>query len=290
VSRILVFGATGQVGRFLRPRLRAAGHQVIAVSRMAIPQSGGENWLCGDLESDVDIPSVDAIVSAGPLDRFAAWIARNRPDGVGHVVALSSMSAESKLGSPDPAERALAQHLSEAEILLAAACAAYCSRWTILRPTLIWGAGLDRSLTPLVRFAWRTRLFPLVPGARGLRQPVHADDLAAACAASLAKGAAAHEKIFPFGGGERMSCAEMLRRVRASAGVATLPVPLPLALLRAGSRVIGRGLGTVARFGDDLCADNTAVVADLAVAPRPFRPLPADWGSAPRHGIDYANL
>lgn len=283
VFRILVFGATGQVGRFLRPRLRAAGHQVIAVSRA--PASGseeGEAWLRGDLEGDFDVSRVDAIVSAGPLDRFAAWFVRAAPVGVGHVVALSSMSAESKQTSPDAGERVLSQRLRQAEGALAEACAARHCHCTILRPTLIWGAGSDRSLTPLVRFARRAHLFPCVPGARGLRQPVHADDLAAACTSSLAKGVLAHGKIYPFGGGERLACTEMLRRVRASVGVATLPVPLPLALLRASARLAGRGHGIVGRLGEDLCADNTAVIADLAVVPRPFRPVAADWVGALR--------
>jgi hypothetical protein len=55
--------------------------------------------------------------------------------------------------------------------------------WTILRPTLIYGAGIDRSITPIVQRALRLRLFP-IPLAGGLRQPVHADDIARAVVAA----------------------------------------------------------------------------------------------------------
>lgn len=258
---------------------------MIAVTRAAVPDDSRETWLSGDLEGDVNLHSttVDAIISAGPLDRFAAWLARSALTGISHIVALSSMSAESKVTSPELSERTIAWRLREAEATLAASCAARGCRWTVLRPTLVWGAGMDQSLTPLVWHARRTRLFPLVPGARGLRQPVHADDLAAACVASLEKSASTHGKIFALGGGERLSYAEMLRRVRASVGVATLPVPLPLTLLRAGSRVLGRGIGMVSRLCEDLCVNNASVKAALAIESRPFHPVPADWDAVSRH-------
>ena len=57
---------------------------------------------------------------------------------------------------------------------------------TVFRPTLIYGAGTDRSLAPIARFARRWRVLPVPLGANGLRQPVHARDLAAACVAVLA--------------------------------------------------------------------------------------------------------
>jgi hypothetical protein len=81
------------------------------------------------------------------------------------------MSAQSKRDSVVPAERALAQRLRDGEAALARACVARGSAWTVLRPTLVYGAGLDKSLTPIARRALRTRVFPL-PAGRGLRQPI----------------------------------------------------------------------------------------------------------------------
>src|SRR5690606_10084758 len=129
------------------------------------------------------LPPVEAIVSFGPLLPFARWLAGARPAHAPRVVATSSMSAESKIGSDVPAERAVARELREGEAALARACAELGSAWTVLRPTLVYGAGLDKSLTPIARRALRTRLFPL-PAGRGLRQPVHADDIAQAVLAA----------------------------------------------------------------------------------------------------------
>src|SRR5690242_4045144 len=99
---VLVFGASGAVGRYLLP----------------------------------------------PLDAFAAWLA-DRPVLPRRVLALSSMSVESKRHSPDPTERELAARLliCEARILDAGKAAAFAC--TIFRPTLIYGAGIDRSLAPI---------------------------------------------------------------------------------------------------------------------------------------------
>ena len=74
----------------------------------------------------------------------------------------------------------------------------------------------------------RWHLLPLPLGATGLRQPVHAEDLAAACVAAL-ENSATYGKTYELGGGERLSFRSMLMRMRAEA--AALPVPIPLAAL-----------------------------------------------------------
>lgn len=278
MSAVLVIGGSGAVGGFLLARLRAAGHDILALSRTARTDAAGLRWLHGGLDAALAMPDCDSIVSAGPLDQFAAWLRQAAPGRLRRVVALSSMSAASKLASSDPAERELAARLGRAEQDLAARCAALGVDWTVLRPTLIYGAGLDRSLTPLARRAQRWRVFPLLPAACGLRQPVHADDVAAACVAALAGTAAG--QVLELGGGERLSYAQMLCRVRAGLGRPTLALPLDINLLRAVTWITGRGGGMVQRLKQDLVADNGPLQALLGVNPRSFRPGPDCWIAA----------
>ncbi len=284
----MVIGASGAIGRFALPRLLAAGHDVLAVSRA--PRASVDphlRWEVGDLDSaPPPLPVLEAIFSLGPLDAFARWFARADIAGAPRVIAFGSMSVDTKRGSSDADERALADRLQQAECTLIGAADARGCAWTILRPTLIYGAGIDRSLTPIAHFAQRWHAFPRIAGAHGLRQPVHADDLAAACLGVLSHPqTAAH--IYPLGGGEQLSFSAMLERVHASLATWSVPLPIPLGVARALIKVARRprfpGLRPAAleRLTRDLVVDHSAAIADFGWAPRPFHPTSATWTAAP---------
>lgn len=288
MATLLVVGASGAIGRFLLPRLLAEGHSPIALSRMPRASANPRlHWIVGNLDTSVPaLPAVDAVLSLGPLDAFARWFAQTRFEGCPRVIAFGSMSRESKRDSDDPSERALAARLGEAEDRLRAAADAAGCAWTLFRPTLIYGAGIDRSLTPIARFAQRWRVFPRVFGASGLRQPVHADDLAAACVAALGEARTRH-RAYALGGGERLPFDAMLMRVRASLPLRTVPLPVPLGAAQA-LLGLAHALGlpapqrmAVARMRRDLVADDTAAKRDFGWAPRAFRPVAQSW--IPRH-------
>ncbi|MCE5233489.1 MAG: NAD-dependent epimerase/dehydratase family protein [Mizugakiibacter sp.] len=267
----LVFGASGQVGRFLLPRLVARGADVCAVSRDAHADADGVRWRQGTLPDAVPVPrGAAALVSLGPVHHFVSWLERATFDGRPRVVALSSMSADSKRASPDPAERAIAGVLADAERRLAARCEALGLAWTVLRPTLIYGAGSDKSITPLARRAARWHAFPL-PAAAGLRQPVHADDLALAVLAALDRPESAG-RVLAFGGGERLTAAAMFARVRASVPTWTLPLFVPAWAQRVAAAMLPRLRGPLSRLQSDLIADNAEAERLLGVRPRGFRP------------------
>jgi len=262
---VLVLGASGAVGGFLLPRLRTH-YKVLPASRCE-----RTDWIRGDLnDPGVSWPAADIVISLGPLDAFAAWLQRqaNPPR---RVIALSSMSAESKRESPDTAERELAARLGAAETGVFNIGAERGIACTIFRPTLIYGAGTDQSLAPIARFARRWHVLPIPLGATGLRQPVHAADLAEACLAVIDR-ATTHGKTYALGGGERVSFAAMLWRLRAAQPGFIVPMPAPLFALRFFARLRSARItrAALARLRDPLIADNTIAQRDFGYAPRPF--------------------
>jgi nucleoside-diphosphate-sugar epimerase len=272
---VLVTGASSQIGCFLLPGLARMKVRVLALSRTPQQPVAGVDWLQGALpDPPVGAAAAHSICSLGPIDALATWIATGAAPGLERVVATSSMSAESKQASPVAAEREVSRRLRDGEAALARTCEQRGVEWTILRPTLIYGAGRDRSLTPLARRAARWRMFGL-PAGSGLRQPVHAADVATAVLRALDGGAAG--RVVPIGGGERITARAMFERVRASLPVRTCPVRIPAPVVRLGTRLVPALRGPLMRLEQDLVADNGDLERLLGVHPRGFAPDRDCW-------------
>lgn len=275
---IFVIGATSQIGHFFLKNFSPGNQKIIALSRRQRPASAHPvTWLVGELPDRMPvITQIESIVSFGPLHGLAAWLSRIESVRGVSLVATSSMSVQSKRDSCLESERAMSRRLLTGEHSVIAQCERLGIRWTILRPTMIYGAGLDKNLTPIAKRAMQWRLFP-IPKARGLRQPVHAEDVASAAMLALTAPSAAG-RVIALGGGERLSVTDMFCRVRKSLPVKTLPVTIPGSALRILAGVPSFYRGPLLRLESDLVADNHDAMALLGIRPRPFRPTPDTWG------------
>ncbi|MXV06728.1 MULTISPECIES: NAD-dependent epimerase/dehydratase family protein [unclassified Xanthomonas] len=290
----LVFGGSGQIGERLLHRLLADGWEVHAYSRQTRAPQSGLHWHAGEL-SALQAPPVaaDVVFSCGPLDAFADWY-RRAPVAAARVVAFGSTSLEVKRDSLDPAERDVARRLREAEAIVFAVAAERGAAATVLRPTLVYGAGRDRTLSAIAALARRTGWFVLPRSASGLRQPVHVQDLADAALAVLAHPAT-HGRSYALGGGETLTYREMVRRVlavlRPPARLLTLPHALfasTLALAHACGRLQGMNRAALQRMREDLAFDLQPARQDFGYAPRAFAPdaamLGLDLGDSAKQG------
>ncbi|MBB3225492.1 nucleoside-diphosphate-sugar epimerase [Luteibacter sp. Sphag1AF] len=272
---VLVVGASSQLGLFFLPLIVATGRDVVALSRTPRADEAGVRWVVGELDqmpAEVGtLPGFEAIISFGPLDGLARWLAGATVAGTPHVIATSSMSAKWKQNSSVASDREIAARLNEGEALLAESCAARGMPWTVLRPALIYGAGMDKSLSRITQHALARRVFPL-PAARGLRQPVHARDVAQAALAALERPQA-RNRMFEIGGGEQLTTADMFRRLRRSLPVFTWPVPIPRLALALAARCIPSVRGAISRLDSDQIADNADAIAILGVHPQRFAPV-----------------
>ena len=274
----LVFGASGQIGLPLLDRLGDAGWRVHAVSRQARSDTPGRHWLQGDFAHVPVLPrDVDAIFSCGPLDLFARWYATANVVSP-RVVAFGSTSATSKHASEDEHERDVARRLLGAEAAVFEASEQRGAGATMLRPTLVYGAGRDATLTRIAGMARRWGRFVLPRRADGLRQPVHVQDLADAAFAANASPVA-QGRSYDLPGGETLAYRDMVRRVLACLDppLPLLELPMPLfraAVAAAQARGVARELtpAAVARMREDLAFDAAPARRDFGYAPRAFRP------------------
>lgn len=277
----LVFGGSGQIGTPLLDRLHDAGWRVTGVSRTPQHDQPGLHWLQGDFDRVEGLPrAVNAIFSCGPLDHFARWYAASGIEA-GRVIAFGSTSIEVKRGSADPEERDIAQRLRAGERGVFETAAARGANATLLRPTLVYGASRDRTLTRIATLAREWGRFVLPRNAHGLRQPVHVDDLAAA-AFACCDATATYGQSYALPGGETLAYRDMVARVLAvlEPQPRLIEVPSPLftaALLgaRALGRIGGFGDAAVARMRSDLVFDMEPARRDFGYAPRQFRPTAA---------------
>ncbi|WMJ70209.1 NAD-dependent epimerase/dehydratase family protein [Stenotrophomonas sp. 24(2023)] len=274
---VLVTGSTSQIGRFLLPRLVRAGEQVDALSRRPQPVQPGVRWIEGGMAA-LPPPVAgqwSAIASFSPLEAWVAWLSQQSVAPAAKIIATSSMSVLTKQASAQADEQDVVAMLQRGEQGLIAQAQRLGMQWVLLRPTLIYGAGIDRSLSPIVARARRLRVFPL-PVAGGQRQPVHADDIALAVLRAV-QSPAADGQVLEIGGGERLRYDQMFARVHASLVPRPMGVVVPGLALRVLSSLVPRARGPVSRLEQDLVADNGPLQSLLGVQPRPFRPENATW-------------
>ncbi len=273
----IVTGATGQIGHYLLPRLVDAGLPVLALSRSRHRGRAGIQWFTGDLEGPVNWPHCDGestLFHLAHLSLLPKHIGALAALNVRRIIAFSSTGRFSKSGSNDPTERALVRGLARAEERFVDRCEAGAIVWTLFRPTMIYSQGIDRNVSFIARTVRRWGFFPIAGKGTGLRQPVHAEDLAAACVAALTNGRC-FRKAYTLSGGEILSYRDLVERVFVAQNrkprIVVVPVfalRLAIALIRLMPRFGHLTPEMADRMNADLCFDHSAATRDFGFAPR----------------------
>jgi nucleoside-diphosphate-sugar epimerase len=274
----LVVGATGLVGGYIADHLVRAGERPLALSR-AQQDKPGMDWFRGDLEQPgtLRFPSFATLYCTADAILLPAALPQLFNPSLKRAVIFSSTSVLTKQDTEVEAERETISKLAEAERRIAAACEQQNVGWTILRPTLIYAEGRDTNITPLSRLIRRFGFMPLVGGGPGLRQPVHAEDLAIG-AISAASSPAAVNQIYSVPGAETLAYHEMIGRIFDGMRRPRRTISVPPALWRAAfilanplypSANVAMGL----RMMKDMTFDSTPAIRDFGWNPRNFNPV-----------------
>jgi len=279
---VLVLGARSYIGDHLIAQLGHAGYRVLAVTRRRRGNGYAPDaqWLSVEslaaLPDAVRVP-VTAAISLAPIAVVPAVVPALHRCGVCRLIAFSSTSVFTKADSADPGERRFAAGLRTAESDLAAACSAHGIALTVFRPTLVYSWGRDRNISEIARFLRRFRVFPLLGAGKGLRQPVHAEDLARACVAVLGNERT-FGRSYNLAGATTLSYRQMVEQVFAAVGMRPRFVPLPGWLIRAAirlARVVPRFAGLspelATRMDTDMAFSSAEASRDFGFDPRPLR-------------------
>ncbi len=273
---VLVTGATSLIGQFATPRLEAMGVEFSRLSRTAPDAPGWVRGRLGDPDLEARLPACPTVLSLSPIWHLPPGLDALKAKGMQRLVAFSSTSVSTKAASPDAYEQGMVRRLADGEEAVRAFCAVNGVAWTILRPTLIYAEGQDQNVSRLAGLIRRLGFLPLAGQGGGLRQPVHADDLAAAAIAAAACPAA-DNRAYDLPGGETLTYRQMAERVFEGMGRRPAVLPLPeglwrLAFALARPLLPGATAQMGARMSENLAFDGSPAAADFGWNPRPFRP------------------
>lgn len=281
---VLLTGASSQIGVFVIPRLVEAGFNVLAISRKGRPEGypsfDSVEWLSG-FDSIDGTRKYQYLLSAGPLEVAQKFLSTG--ERLNAAVVFSSSSVESKRDSDHPVERSQMQGMLELESELQQVAEARGTKLGILRPTLIYGCGLDANISRLAKWIRRFGFMPVNGKATGLRQPVHADDLALVAVSAMLSDKAL-PAVMTLTGGETLSYSDMVARIFTALGkpvwLLRLPEWLFVFLIELANRLKkdgGINAEMVRRQQLDLVFEDRQAHELLGFNPRSFNPGVGDF-------------
>lgn len=203
--RLLVTGGSGFLGGFLLREAAARGHACVALARSqaasASVRQAGAQPLAGDLSSSAaQLAAAFAAAECDVLVNLASL-------GFGHAPGIVAAATQASLmRSVFVSTTAVSTNLPAASkrVRLAAEASIRGSQldWTIVRPTMIYGAPGDRNLSRLLSALHRAPVFPVPGGGSRLQQPVHVADLASAIV-TAAERSGATGRVYEMAGPRR---------------------------------------------------------------------------------------
>jgi len=272
-----ILGARSLVGECLLPVLLDAGWKVTALSRQPIVsnRSGLEwsEWPDDGMHVDCSIGYWISLLPIWILPEFFPLLERY---GAQRVVALSSTSRFVKAESSEAWEKEQASLLAGGEQHLQCWAKSAGKQWLVFRPTLVYGLGRDKNISEMARFIRRFGFFPMIASGRGLRQPIHAGDVAKVCAVAVGNVSASN-RAYNISGADTLTYRDMVREVFRGLGRRPRLVPVPLwsarlalSLVRLHPRYRHSSAAMLERMGQDLVFDHTLAARDFAFQPKRF--------------------
>jgi uncharacterized protein YbjT (DUF2867 family)/2-polyprenyl-3-methyl-5-hydroxy-6-metoxy-1,4-benzoquinol methylase len=276
--RVHVTGGSGFLGGHVIPLLVERGYDVSALARTAAAAERvaalGATPITGDLDDGASIEAAflksdaEALVNLASLGfgQAPAIVHAATTTGVRRGVFISSTAIFTSLDVPSKARRTAGENTVTATDL----------DWTVIRPTMIYGAPGDRNLSRLLAILPKVPVLPVPGGGRRLQQPVHVDDLATAIVNALERPSTIR-RSYNVAGPDAITFRQLLEQAGDAVGRRPRLLPLPLrptiAAMRAYERVASRPklkAEQLERLSEDKAFDIDDARRDLGFEPRSF--------------------
>ena len=178
--KIFVTGATGFTGSRVVPLLLSNGYEVRCLHRQTsdrslLPQPEIE-WVEGNLSDpqalSTTMQGTDALVNVASLGfgHADSIISAAQKAAIQRAIFISTTAIFTQLNAKSKTVRVAAELAIETSGL----------KYTILRPTMIYGSPRDRNMWRLIRFMRYSPIVPIFGDGKYLQQPIYVDDVAAA--------------------------------------------------------------------------------------------------------------
>ena len=274
--KVLVTGATGFTGSYVVPLLLKQGAHVRCLVRAS--------------SNRISLPAVELELAQGDLDDRASLeralrgcdvLVNVASLGFGHApqivnaavaasvkraVFISTTAIFTTLNAPSKSVRLAAEETIRTSGL----------RYTILRPTMIYGSSRDRNMCRLIRFLRSWPVVPVFGAGEHLQQPVYVEDLAAAVVQSLMSERSVG-RSYNISGAAPLTYNRIIDIICEIMGRRVRKVRLPIAPLVSALTMLERlplrlpiKAEQILRLNEDKAFDHAEAIEDFGYRPRSF--------------------
>ena len=251
-STVLVTGASCEMGSALiRLLLDNSGLAVRGMAHRTLVNIPGCDIRPGNLKNAGllarALSGVDIVVHMGALtkstresDYFETNVngTKNLIDaclksGVKKIIYISSAAVSSKGGGYSRSKLEAEQYIKKSGL-----------KWTILRPSEVYGQSSSDSINSLIDWVKRHTFVPVIGGGKCKLSPVFVDDVVSAMALAVSDKELENE-IIVLAGPEELTYDVLVDRIAAYFGVKRFKLHLPVGLVKFGATLIsGLGINT----------------------------------------------